>query len=149
MSDERYQPRVRNAVTKNSIQIGYDIEKLKQENRYRVKGQAFPKTINGFNWGAFLLTPVWGLFNNTPIACFCIILYLIPYLGILLGIVFSIYCGIQGNVWDWENKEWKDHFHFHETQRKWAIAGLITYIIIIAVLHIVTINMIQNFKSGY
>ena len=52
-------------------------------------------------------------------------------------------------MWAWENKEWKDHFHFHETQRKWAIAGLITYIIIIAVLHIVTINMIQNFKSGY
>ena len=37
MSDERYQPRVRNAGTKNSIQIGYDTEKLKQENRYRVK----------------------------------------------------------------------------------------------------------------
>ena len=52
MSDERYQPRVRNAGTKNSIQIGYDTEKLKQENRYRVKGQAFPKTFDGFNWGA-------------------------------------------------------------------------------------------------
>jgi|GEM_PF-1799758 hypothetical protein len=149
MSDERYQPRVRNAGTKNSIQIGYDTEKLKQENRYRVKGQAFPKTFDGFNWGAVLLTPIWGCFNGKPVIFFGLAFYLIPYLGIFLGIIFSLYCGTQGNKWAWENKQWNDLRHFHETQRKWAIAGLITYIIIIAVLHIVTINMIQNFKSGY
>lgn len=140
--DNHNESRIRSAVSKkvsygtsSNIEFGYDTEKLKKENRYRVQGQAFPKSINCYNWGACILTPIWGLFNNTPVACLAFILPFIPYIGWLLAIVFSIYCGIKGNEWAWENKEWESINQFHSVQRKWALWALAieTGIIIAAV----------------
>ncbi len=129
--DDNSESRIRRAVPKNisygsssNIEFGYDTEKLKKENRYRVKGQAFPTRINSFNWAACIVTPIWGLFNNTPIACLAFILPFIPYVGWLLSILFSLYCGVKGNEWAWENKEWESINQFHAVQRKWAFWAL-------------------------
>ena len=129
--NDNNESRIRRAVQRNvsygsssNIEFGYDTEKLKKENRYRVKGQAFPEKINCFNWGACIITPIWGLFNNSPIACLAFVLPFIPYFGWLLSILFSIYCGAKGNEWAWENKEWESINHFHSVQRKWAIWAL-------------------------
>lgn len=129
--NDNNESRIRRAVPRNvsygsssNIEFGYDTEKLKKENRYRVKGQAFPEKINCFNWGACIITPIWGLFNNSPIACLAFVLPFIPYFGWLLSILFSIYCGAKGNEWAWENKEWESINHFHSVQRKWAIWAL-------------------------
>lgn len=140
MSYDNNESRIRSAVSRygnygasSNIEFGYDTEKLKKENRYRVKGQAFPKNINCFNWGACIITPIWGLFNNTPIACIAFVLPFIPYLGWLLSILFSIYCGAKGNEWAWENKEWESINHFHSVQRKWAIWAVAIEVALIAV----------------
>ena len=76
-------------------------------------GQA-PK---GLNWGAFLLTWIWGIGNNTWIA----LLALIPVVNIVMPFVLLF----KGNEWAWKNKQWRDEEHFRSTQRKWTIAGLI------------------------
>lgn len=156
MSDERFTPKIKNALdnrrySNGSLQIEYDKEKLIQENKYRVTGEAFPQKINCFNWGACILSPIWGLFNNSPIACLSLVLGFIPYLGIVLGIIFSLYCGAKGNEWAWANKEWSSMQEFHRVQKQWAIwaisieltfligGGLVVYFMVLA---------LSNYSSG-
>ena len=50
-----------------------------------------------FNWGAFLLTWIWGLFNNTYITLIALPIAFIPKFASLLGFLLAIYFGIKGN----------------------------------------------------
>lgn len=155
MSDDRNRPRIRNAADANkqydgsNLQFAYNRERLEKENRYRVKGQAFPKTINCFNWGACILPPIWGLFNKTPIACLGLVLAFIPYMGILISMIFSVYCGVKGNEWAWENNDWKDINEFHAVQRKWAVWAISIEAAFILVAGIISLTVVQFFKNGY
>ena len=151
MYDDRYKPRITNANEKREqtpdLQFFYDKEKLKQENRYKVKGQAFPKTTAGFNWGACLLTPVWGFYHNaTAVSVVWIILALVPGIGFILTSVLSIICGIKGNDWAWDNNEWKDIDEMHYVQRKWAMAGIITEIVLIFGLFAYIMNKLNSIQ---
>ena len=83
-----------------------------------------PAELRGWNWGAFLLNWIWGLGNRTPIA----LLTLIP----LVGIVMMFVLGAKGNRWAWENERWKSIAHFRRTQRHWAIAGVIVWVVFTA-----------------
>ncbi len=150
--DNENTPRIRNALNRQSSKSGalefrYNQEKLKQENRYRVQGEAFPERLNQFNWGACILTPIWGLGNNTPIACLSIVLSFIPYVGIILALIFSIYCGIKGNEWAWQNKEWTDLKQFHEVQRKWAAAGVIIELVSIVIFTYAAFSIIDQINQ--
>jgi predicted PurR-regulated permease PerM len=91
-----------------------------------------PQEITGWNWGAFIFSWLWGLFNGTYIA----LLSLIPYVGIIMVIIL----GIKGNEWAWRYKHWDNVEHFKKVQRKWAIAALI--LIGIAILGIIAAIMI-------
>jgi len=75
-----------------------------------------PPEIKGWNWGAFLLSWIWGIGNNTFIA----LLALIPLLGLIMHFVL----GAKGNAWAWRNGRWDSVAHFKRVQRRWAIAGL-------------------------
>ena len=81
----------------------------------------FPEAAKGLNWGAFLLSWIWGIGNSTWIS----LLALIPYVNIVMMFVLLF----KGNEWAWQNKEWKSIEHFHAVQRKWAIAGLIVCVL--------------------
>jgi hypothetical protein len=71
------------------------------------------------NWGAFFLSWLWALGNKLPGDV--IFLGLLPLLG-------NIYLAIRGNKLAWQYKQWRDTSHFHKTQRKWAIAGIVILI---------------------
>lgn len=79
-----------------------------------------PPEARGWNWGAFLLSWIWGLGNRTPIA----LLALIPVVNFVMMFVL----GAKGNAWAWKNDTWKGVDHFRKTQRNWAIAGFIVWI---------------------
>ena len=86
-----------------------------------------------FNWGAFLLTWIWGLGNKTYITLLIIVLAFIPFVNLVSGIAqlaLSIWFGIKGNEWAWQNKKFASIEAFHEYQKKWAIAGTILAIIL-------------------
>jgi hypothetical protein len=83
-----------------------------------------PNEIRGWNWGAFLLNWIWGLGNRTYIALLC----LVPFVGIVMMFVL----GAKGNKWAWQNNNWRDVSHFKKTQRRWAFAGLLVWIVFIA-----------------
>lgn len=101
-----------------------------QEKKYKIEQYINEEVepLNKFNWGAFLIPPIWGLLN-APIACLTVLLAFIPFVGSLLALGFAIYCGIKGNEWAWEHKEWVDMRQFHETQKKWAIGALIAHLV--------------------
>ena len=85
-----------------------------------------------FNWGAFFLNWIWGLGNRSYITLLvfpAVILGLVPFVGYIAQIGLLIWFGIKGNTWAWQNKQWRSVEHFHEVQKKWAIWGIVTFIV--------------------
>jgi hypothetical protein len=82
--------------------------------------KAVPAEINRWNWGAFLLSWIWGVGNNTYIA----LLALIPFVGLVMHFVL----GAKGSAWAWRNGHWDSIEHFKRVQRKWAMWGAIIWI---------------------
>lgn len=76
-----------------------------------------PDEIKGWNWGAFLLSWIWGLGNDTYIS----FLVFIP----IFGLAWSFVLGVKGNEWAWQNRTWRSVEQFKKTQKTWAIAGTI------------------------
>jgi len=84
---------------------------------------SIPPELDRWNWGAFFLHWIWGIGNSTPIA----LLALIPGVNFIVMIVL----GMRGSRWAWRNRYWRDAEHFRRTQRKWAIAGLVSWVVVI------------------
>jgi hypothetical protein len=76
-----------------------------------------PREIQGWNWGAFLLTWIWGIGNNVLIA----LLMLVPLVNIVMWFVL----GAKGTEWAWRNKRWDSVEHFQRVQREWTKWGVI------------------------
>lgn len=74
-----------------------------------------------WNWGAFCLSGIWGLFNG----CWWIIL--INLFCFWLGPIPNIIFGIYGTRWAWENKSWSSVQEFEQTQASWAMWGIIIF----------------------
>ena len=75
-----------------------------------------PPEVNGWNWGAFFLTWIWGIGNSTYVS----FLTFVPLVSIAMPFVL----GAKGNAWAWRNKRWDSVEHFQSTQRGWAVGGL-------------------------
>lgn len=90
-----------------------------------------PPEIDRWNWGAFLLTWIWGVGNNTFIA----LLMFVPFVNIVMWFVL----GARGSAWAWRNKHWDSVDDFKRTQRKWAMWGVI--VPVLAVLSFVGVFM--------
>ncbi len=103
-----------------------------------------PNGPEGFNWGAFFLSWIWGIGNNSIKA-------------ILLGLFFNIplltpiILGLKGNKWAWKNKHWNSVGEFKSKQKTWAIVGLVlnfifvpVYIGLFSVSILATINPIEQ-----
>ncbi|MCK9197393.1 MAG: cytochrome c oxidase assembly factor 1 family protein [Syntrophales bacterium] len=84
------------------------------------KQAVIPAELKGWNWGAFLMNWVWGIFNKTYIA----LLTFVPLVGMFMPFVL----GFKGNAWAWRNKKWDSIEHFRKVQRKWAMWGIIMLI---------------------
>jgi len=81
-------------------------------------GQAIPNEIRKWNWGAFLLSWIWGIRNKS----YWTFLALIPYFGYLWIFV----CGVKGNEWAWKNQKWESVEQFNNVQKTWAMwSGII------------------------
>ena len=76
----------------------------------------------GWNWGAFFLTWIWGLSNGVTQSLWA----LVP----IWGFIYSFVLGAKGNQWAWEGREWDSIEQFRASQRKWAIWGFVTFVVI-------------------
>lgn len=81
---------------------------------------AVPPEIDRWNWGAFLLSWVWGVGNRTWIA----LLAFVP----LVNLVMPFVLGVKGSTWAWRNRRWDSVDHFRRVQRRWAWFGLALWV---------------------
>jgi hypothetical protein len=111
------------------IQDGQKLNHPEAENRElqnlnnsgQGKLSALPVELSGWNWGAFFLSWIWGIGNNTWIA----FLTFIPIINLIMIFVL----GAKGNEWAWQNKRWNSFEHFKKVQKLWGIWGLILFLI--------------------
>lgn len=96
-----------------------------------------PNTLNKFNWGAFIGTWIWGIFNNIKKAFLAIILF---FVGSGAGFNFALICGIKGNEWVKNKKDNLSIEEIHTQQRKQTkiMCVLIPIVIIISMLGLVS-----------
>lgn len=87
-----------------------------------------PNEIKGWNWGAFMFSIIWGIGNRTYLPLLC----LIPF----FNIVWVFVCGFKGNEWAWNSGQFlmEDVNTFKEIQKTWNRAGLVWFIIVIALI---------------
>jgi len=96
-------------------------ESQSSNNSGRGKLSLLPVELSGWNWGAFFLSWIWGIGNNTWIA----FLTFIPIVNFIM--IFIL--GAKGNEWAWQNKRWNSLEHFKKVQKLWGIWGLILFLI--------------------
>jgi hypothetical protein len=75
---------------------------------------ALPPGLGDWNWGAFILTWIWGIGNNV----WWSLLVFVPYLGLL---VMPWVLAFKGNEWAWQSKRWQSVEHFKSVQHTWAV----------------------------
>lgn len=100
------------------------------------KKSAIPPEIRGWNWGAFLFNWIWGIGNSTYIA----FLSFLPFANMVMPFVL----GAKGNEWAWKNRTWRDVEHFKNTQRKWALSGLIFILVFIPLFMLPLMGMMKG-----
>lgn len=92
-----------------------------------------PVEVTRWNWGAFLLTWIWGIRFGVWLS----LLMFIPFFNIIWWFVL----GAKGGEWAWKKNNWTSVEEFKKSQRKWAIAGLI--IVILSVVIGVGVGLLQ------
>jgi hypothetical protein len=105
------------------------------------KPQALPPELRRWNWGAFLLSWIWGLGNRSfvTLAIFIPALALIatPLLApdapelraaaVAANLVLLAFFGWRGNAWSWRHRHWDDAAQFQTAQKRWAYWGFISW----------------------
>ena len=94
-----------------------------------------PSEIKKWNWAAFLMPAVWGLFSGVP---FTVLLFgaalLPPTVQLVIMVVVSIYLGAKGNEHAWRGKKWRSTEHFLTFQKQWTSWAVKLTIAVIALL---------------
>lgn len=92
------------------------------------KGKDIPKELNEFNWGAFILTFIWGVKHKAWITLLAIpLIYFQLPLGLnwILLIVLQFYCGFRGNMWAYQVDWWMSPKDFRQNQMRWGAIAII------------------------
>ena len=99
--------------------------------------------IKKFNWGAFLLTWIWGLGNKTYLPLIIIPVSFVPFLGSIINFGLSIWFGMKGNEWAWRNKRFISEEDFHSYQKLWTTIGII-WLLLMSVVGIIVAILAYN-----
>ena len=102
-------------------------------------GKIVPVEIKGWNWGAFMYNIFWGIGNKTYLPLLC----LIP----LFNFIWIFVCGFKGNEWAWQKGDYTDVETFKAVQATWNRAGLVQFILTIAILVLYFLLFVVLFSS--
>ncbi len=95
------------------------------ERSGRGKDSIIPPEIKGWNWGAFGVTLIWGIYYGAWMVLWGFLLGLIP----LVGILWKVYVGMKGNEWAWRKNKWQSVEQFMAVQNKWKPWGIVFFIL--------------------
>ncbi|MCH8909682.1 MAG: zinc ribbon domain-containing protein [Chloroflexi bacterium] len=90
-------------------------------NTSGMKGAEVPREIKRWNWAAFLVTPIWGIFSGVPFTALLFGAAFLPVqIRLIVVICASVFLGFRGNELAWRGKKWRSVEHFNSVQRQWA-----------------------------
>lgn len=101
---------------------------------------AVPPEVDRWNWGAFLLSWIWGIGNGALIA----LLALIPVFGIIMMFIL----GARGSIWAWRYHHWESIEHFKRVQRRWTWAGVVVWVIAIALSVMAALSVTRGLRNS-
>ena len=102
---------------------------------------ALPRELEGWNWGAFFLTWIWGVGNMVWWSLLALVP--VPFARLAVGILL----GIKGNEWAWQSKRWNSIERFRRTQHVWAVWGFIS--LLLPIVLIIGLILIMVGVLGY
>ena len=103
-----------------------------------------PEELRGWNWGAFLLGPIWGAFHGVWIG----LLLFVPYVGVIASIPLATMFGKRGNEWAWKNRHWESVEQFRAAQRAWALWGILGSVALTVVVFAIAYKFYAGLYSG-
>ena len=103
-----------------------------------------PPPASGWNWGAFFFSWIWGLFNGAYVTLWGLLLWFVP----AGALIWAIGCGVNGNRWAWQSRDWSSVEDFHAVQRKWAIAALIVFLVAVVTPLIILVLLLTGGSSS-
>ncbi len=112
---------------------------------YSQTQSGYPSRIASFqwHWGGFLLPFLWGLSHRQ----WWVLLMLIPYVGILIELVFCIYFGINGHKIAWDSGRFSSEEECIACQRiwlNWSVAlVIISFILSFIIFFIMGVSMLD------
>jgi len=110
------------------------------DNTSGIRDGEIPDGVKKWNWAAFLMPAIWGIFSGVPYTAILFgAAFLPPTIQLVVMITASLYLGAKGNELAWRGKKWRSVEHFQAFQKQWtswavkltiAVAGLLLVYII-------------------
>ncbi|MDA1278732.1 MAG: hypothetical protein O3B95_01640 [Chloroflexi bacterium] len=92
-----------------------------EANNSGTKDAEVPAEVKGWNWAAFLVPAIWGLFSGVPLTALLFgAVFLPPLVQYPVMIGASLFLGIRGNELAWRGKKWRSVRHFTAFQKQWG-----------------------------
>ena len=80
-----------------------------------------PPGVKRWNWAAFLMPAVWGLFSGVPFTALLFGAALLPSpFGQIILLGTGVFLGFRGNELAWRGKKWRSVEHFKAVQKQWT-----------------------------
>jgi hypothetical protein len=80
-----------------------------------------PPGVKRWNWAAFLMPAVWGLFSGVPFTALLFGAALLPSpFGQIILLGSGVFLGFKGNELAWRGKKWRSVEHFNAFQKTWT-----------------------------
>ena len=98
-----------------------------ETNTSGMKRGEVPRDIKRWNWAAFLMAPIWGIFSGVPIAALMFAVYLPVFPSTLRFMTLmgaSLFLGFRGNELAWRGKKWRSVKHFKSVQQRWVVLSI-------------------------
>ena len=93
-----------------------------------VNATPLPAELDGWNWGAFLLSWIWGIGHSVWIS-FLVFASIVPVIGWVISIGTMIYLGMKGNELAWQHRKFESVEQFKAVQAAWTKWGVIIFVI--------------------
>ena len=96
-------------------------EEITGQNTSGRSNGKIPPDIKRWNWAAFLMPAVWGLFSGVPFTALLFAAAFLPSTAqLLIMIGASLFLGFKGNELAWRGKKWRSVEHFNSFQQQWT-----------------------------
>lgn len=86
----------------------------------KISSQKPTNSLIKFNWGAFLGTWIWGLFNKVPVT-----VLMLPLCLTFGWFPFMLICGLKGNEWAANSNKFDSEETFHKNQSNQSAIWLV------------------------